>query len=249
MPRKARTTETIETIRYDGRDVYLVAPMDELLKALGTALSMRRQEQRLYLMVGEQGTGKTLGSKLFCSQHPRETVYLSVPPASVMRAGRLLQVLEQALDLPIRGAPNLFDRLQAIVAHLRVRPRMLVIDEANRIRREEYLDMLRFVHDEAGAQIAFVSLPPLEHTFRRYPELAGRVQLCHRLGLVTAEEARSLLSDLPPETVTEIHEISGGRMREIVVLAGIFREGDLEREHWTAEMVQKLATKFTLRPA
>jgi len=162
----------IRTIEFEGQPIHLIGPMDGLQKALTAGLHLTRRPERMCLIIGEQGMGKTVGSRLFCAQHP-DAVYIQIPPASVMRPGRLLQLLETALDLPIAGAPTLFDRLHGIIAELRQRPRMMVFDNANRIRKYDYIDMLRYVHDEAGARMAFVSIPSLEYVFTSYAEFAS----------------------------------------------------------------------------
>ena len=235
-----------KTITFHGEEVHIIGPMDGMLKVLEAALRMTRRPERMCLIVGEQGMGKTLGARLFCEQmHPDDAIYVQIPPASVMRPGRLLQLLEAALDLPIAGPPTLFDRLQAIIASLRSRPRALVFDNANRIRKYDYIDMLRYVHDEAGARMVFVSIPSLEHVFRQHREFAGRLQIYHQVRPATRQDIAAVLSDFPEDMIGAIYDRTGGRMRETMVLAEIFRTG-IERTKWSAAAVNRVAQRFTL---
>ena len=235
-----------KTIEFEGQDVYIVGPMDGLLKTLSAASRMTRRPERMCLIIGEQGMGKTLGSRLFCSQHP-EAVYIQIPPAAVMRPGRLLQLLESALDLPIAGAPTLFDRLHGIIAELRKNARMMVFDNANRIRGYDYIDMLRYIHDEAGARMAFVSIPSLEYVFTSYAEFASRVQIRHRLLPLTAPEVAAILPEFPADISQAIYEATGGRTRSVMVLAELMR--GVERRQWSSDAVKQVARSFTLRAA
>jgi len=236
-------------IEFDGQTIHLIGPMDALLKTLTAALGMTRRPERMALIIGDQGMGKTVGSRIFCEQHPDEALYIQIPPASVMRPGRLLQLLEQVLDLPVAGAPTLFDRLHGIIAELRRKPRMLVFDNANRIRKYDYIDMLRYIHDEAGARMAFISVPTLEYVFRQHREFAGRLQLYHHLKPATRAEIAAVLPEFPDDMVAAIHDQSGGRMREVMVLAEIFRAGRIPKKDWTPQVVQRVARTFTLRAA
>ena len=237
----------IRTVEFEGQDIHLIGPMDGIQKALTAALHLTRRPERMCLIVGEQGMGKTVGSRLFCSQHP-DAVYIQIPPASVMRPGRLLQLLESALEMPVAGAPTLFDRLHGIIAELRQRPRMVVFDNANRIRKYDYIDMLRYVHDEAGARMAFVSIPSLEYVFTSYAEFASRVQIRHHLRPLTASEVAAILTDFPAEVAQTIYEATGGRTRSVMVLAELMRSG-VDRKQWSPDAVKTVARSFTLRAA
>ena len=237
-----------QTIHFDGIDIHLVGPMDALLKALAAAHQITSRPERMALIVGDQGMGKTLGSRLFASQHD-DVVYLQIPPASILRPGRLLQMLEHALDM-LAGpgaAPTLFDRTHAIIADLQRRSRMILFDNANRIGRYGYVDLLRYIHDEAGTRMAFISIPSLEHFFGQHLEFAGRCGLRYRLQPATRDDIAAILTDFPAEAVAKIHEMSGGRMRQVMVLAEHFRRNP--KAERSPSNVEKIARVFTPRAA
>jgi len=237
-----------KTITFEGTEIYLIGPMAASLKVLEAARRLTRRPERMSLLIGDQGMGKTLASRYFASQ-AEDVVYIQIPPAPILRPGRLLQLLEEALEIPVGGAPTLYDRALAIIHELARQPRMLVLDNANRIRRYDYIDMLRYIHDEAGARIAFVSIPALEHVFRQYREFAGRLQIYHQLKPPTREEVASILADFSQEAINAIYEISGGRMREVMVLAEHFRMDQIPTRERTPDRIRRAARVFTLRTA
>jgi len=237
------------TIEFEGETIHIVGPMDGLLKALAAASRMTRRPERLTLIIGEPGCGKTIGARIYAAAHPDDTVLIEIPPASVMRPGRLLQLMERPLDLPIGGAPTLYDRLLTIIEELRQHPKLLIFDEANRIRQSKYLDMLRFIHDVAGTRMAFISIPSLQYVFELHPEFGTRLQLRYGMKPLTVSEVSAILPDFPAEAAEAIHHHSGGRPRTVMVLAELLRSGEIERRNWTAEVIGRTARRFTVRAA
>jgi DNA transposition AAA+ family ATPase len=234
----------IPTIKFKGKDVYRIGPTDRLLSALD-ALLAEDGEQRMLLISGEPGTGKTLAVHLWCSEHEHEAVYIDTPPAALLRTGRLLELLEESLGLPVRGQPTLYARCRAIITALTDSPRLIVFDEANRLARSDYLDLLRYIIDETpGAKVAFVSLPHLEHMFRVRRELRSRLFLRVALAPLTRDEAAQVLTDLAPPVIDEIHKVTGGHMRELFVLARHVRR--LKADNQTPDMVRRIARRYTL---
>jgi DNA transposition AAA+ family ATPase len=232
------------TLKFAGSTIYQVGPMKKLLGALD-ALLADDGEQRMLLVSGEPGTGKTLGVHLWCSLHPEEAVYIDTPPAALLRTGRLLELLEQSLGLPVRGQPTLYARARALIAALTDSPRVIVFDEANRLRSSDYLDLLRYIVDETpAAKIAFVTLPHLEHMFRVRRELRSRLFMRVALALATRDEIAEVLPDLPAQAVDAIHGVTGGHMRETFVLARHVRR--LKPENMTADAIRRIARRYTL---
>lgn len=238
---------THRTIEFGGETVHIVGPMDGLLKALGAAARMTHRPERLTLIVGEPGCGKTIGARIYAAAHPEETVLIEIPPASVMRPGRLLQLMETALELPVAGGHSLYDRLLAVCEELRHHPKLMIFDEANRIRQSNYLDMLRYVHDVAGCRMAFISIPSLQYVFELHPEFGSRLQLRYSMKPLTAVEVAAVLPGLPAEVVEQIWQSSGGRPRSVMVIAELLK--GVERKDQTADTVRRIARRFTMARA
>jgi DNA transposition AAA+ family ATPase len=135
----------------------------------------------------------------------------------------------------------------AICEELRQNPRLLIFDEANRIRQSHYLDMLRYVHDVAGARIAFISFPSLQYVFGLHPEFGSRLQLRYQMKPLTATEVAAVLPGFPPEAVEAIHTASGGRPRSVMVISELLK--NVDRKEWTADTVRRIARRFTMARA
>lgn len=234
------------TVDFDGTPIHMIGPMVALQKVLTAATKLTARPQRMCLIIGDPGMGKTLGARYFAAQH-EDAVCLQIPPASILRPGRLLRLLEEALGMPVGGQATLYDATLAIIDELQRRPRLLILDDANRIRSYDYVDMLRFIHDEAGARMAFISMTALEHLFRKYPEFSGRVQLFHRLKPPTKAEIAGILDDFSPEAVDAIYDLTAGRMREVMVLAEHFRMARVPGSQRTPGNIRRVARAFTLR--
>lgn len=237
-----------DTIDFGDEQIHLIGPMVALQRVLAAARRLTRRPERMALIIGDQGMGKTLGARWFASQHD-DAVYIQIPPASVLRPGRLLHLVERALDMPVGGRTTLYDAMLGIIDELRRDPRLLIFDNANRLRRYDYIDMLRYIHDEAAARMAFISIPALEHVFRQHAEFAGRLQIYHQLKPPTKDEVRAILPDFSTEAVDAIYEFSGGRMREVMVLAEHFRMDEVPVKERTPDRVRRVARAFTLRAA
>jgi len=236
----------IPTLEYHGSTVYRIGPMDRLLRTLDLA-HKARSGRRLCLITGEPGSGKSLGVHMWCDSHPNDTVYVDTPTSSLLRTGRLLELLEQALLLPVHGQPTLYARTRTIIDRLVQDPRMIVFDEADRLRRGDHLDLLRYIHDEADARFAFVTIPALRGVFMRRPELARRVSNAMQLDPLTAEQTGMIVAQVLPQQplaiVEAIHALSRGLMGDLLVLLDHIQEyqGNL-----TADVVRRIARRFTL---
>jgi len=247
MASKANTLERqTAPIDFDGTPIYLIGPMVAMQKVLTAASKLTARPERMCLLIGPPGLGKTLGARWFAAQH-EDAVHVQLPPAPILRPGRLLRIVEAALDMAVGGQATLYDATLAIIEELSRRPRLLLFDDAHRLRRYDYVDMLRFIHDEAGARMAFISIPALEHVFRKYREFDTRVQIYHRLKPPTKPEIAGILEDFSEEAVDAIYELTGGRMREVMVLAEHFRMNDVPARQRSAANITKVARTFMLR--
>ncbi len=192
------------------KTIHDVGPLKTITASLDMLLA-EEGEQRLLLITGEQGTGKSFGAKLWCQSHRDESIYIEAPPSSCLPIGQRL---------------------------------LLVFDEADRMRGKDPLDVLRYIHDQASAKIAFISVPALRESFLSRPELKGRVVLSPQLKPLTRGEVRKILPDLADAVADAIYDASGGRIREVLVLSGHTRR--LKDENRTPENVGKISRQYTL---
>jgi len=238
----------LQTIEFEGTRVFVVRPMRQLLGALEAARRLKGTSERMSLIIGQQGLGKTLGARYFATQHD-DTAYLQVPPAPMLTPRRLLGLIEGALGMSVGARRTLHDTGLGVIDRLRRYPRLLLFDNANRIRRYDYIDVLRYIHDEAGARMAFISVPQLEHIFRQYPEFSGRCQIIRRMDPPEPAELAQMFPGISPAALDAMYKVTAGGIRELMVLRYYFAEQGIAPRDWTVEDVNDIASRFTLRAA
>lgn len=238
--------QDIETVDFDGTPIHLIGPSAVMMKVLEVARRLTRRPERMALLIGDQGIGKTLLSRYFATQH-RDVIYLQIPPAEVLSTSMLLRMIENKLGMAHGDHARKFDRVMALIEELRRQPRMLIFDNANRMAPYKFLDVFRYIHDEAGVRICFISVPALRAAFTRHPEFAGRIGLFHHLKPLNRDEVALLFPRASEEAISAIHQITGGRMREVLGLVNHFQENDVGEAAWTAPQIEKIARAFTIR--
>jgi len=238
--------------RIDNQTIYEIGPLEEYLAALGFAAGLEGEEQRLVVAVGDAGTGKTVGAKLFCRQREARPLYLRIHPQQVLTARSLLQLIADPLGLAW-DVRSRYDVAAGIVNDSLRRPRLLILDEAQNLAKGELLDIIRWMHDEGGHSFALVGSPALDFALGDRRELASRVALRHQLRLPTPAEIGPLFDGFPEDAIERIHQETGGRMRQVMALRRRLLE--LVKQHkWypeevTSRQVSTVAKHFLVRAA
>lgn len=242
----------MKTWTLDNRTVYELSPLREYLSALGTALSMPREDQRLVLVTGESGSGKTIGARLFCQEAKLRPLYLSLPAEQLLRPSVLLETLARVCNVTLY-AQGRYHAASAILEDSRREPRVLVLDNAQALRRGGLLDILRWIADEGAHTFVLVGNPQLEHTFRERQELRSRVLFRHALRLPSCPDLAPLFDGFPPEVVEQVHTKTGGRLREVMALRRwlleLTEENRLERGKLTAKHVRSVSGRVLVEAA
>lgn len=239
----------MRTISIDGTEIHAIKPWMEYQRLLAAVADLRNLKEKLALFVGEQGVGKTLGARYFCENN-RHAVYVEALPRAVNSESRLLRQIAQGCGIN-DAAPSRYDLLLRLEEHLRGSGQVLIIDNADRLGTYRFLDMLRYLHDHAGAPICFVATPALERPFAENRELAGRVVLHRQLRLATAAEIRPVLEGFSDEVAQRVWEITHGRMREVMALRynliSLAKQNEIKPAAITPENAEQIAQSFMLR--
>ena len=135
------------------------------------ALAYAQAAGDVVLVHGPSGRGKTWTARRHCAARTG-AFYLSVTGATVTLAG-LLSRLADAVGAGPRHGSGL-EAETAIVARLRDRGALVVIDEAHHLRAS-LLDELRCIRDLAGCGLALVGDDSLRVTLARCPQVTGRI--------------------------------------------------------------------------
>lgn len=180
-------------------------------------------DRGLVLLEGRTGTGKTWACDWLAVQNHRLAVNVRA-----MRSWSVCWMLEDlaaALKLPVKQGVKI--NMAQIKEELRARPRLLILDEGDRVlRRELLLETLRDVYDTTRSPMLLVSegggLGLLE---RQSPRCWRRTGQWVEYRPLTAGDVQTLWEDLAeirapmkPEQAAQILELSkGGSFGEVMV--------------------------------
>jgi len=207
----------METWRLDNQTIFETGPLQEYLAALRFASRCEGAEQRLVLAVGDPGVGKTVGARVFRQESGCSPLYINLPSEQLLRPRDLLCIIADRLGCG-SDFRSRYDFARYLCDDSLRSPRLLLFDNAQSLRKYDWLDMLRWIHDEGGHTFVLIGTHSLEQTFLEHREFAGRVALRHQVRIPTAEEIRPLFPEFPAEAVEQIHEETGGRMRQVISL-------------------------------
>lgn len=129
---------------------------------------------------------------------------------------------------PSGTAQQLFSRLLERVVETQT---PLVIDEAEFTLHQNAaaLEKIRDLSDRAEVTVVLIGMERIQQSIARHRQLSSRIaQVCEFTPSTVADVAQACrqLSEvaMSPELVTEVHRLSGGRMREVLnVIAAIER--------------------------
>jgi len=236
--------EPIETWDLNGETIYRIGPLEEYLTALGLARRRPDWYRRLVVITGEPGTGKSVGAALFVRAMKGKARYLVIPPAQILRARSLMELFAQASGVATRPLRS-YDFGQEIARCSREHPRILILDDAQRLTKGDFLDFIRWLIDAGGHTFILLGLPELEYVLSKKSEIADRVGFHHTLRLPTPAEIEPLFPGILPEVIEEIHAQAHGRMREVIALrqslTDLLGRGKLDALELTPRQVQLVA--------
>jgi DNA transposition AAA+ family ATPase len=238
--------------RIDNQTIYEIGPLEEYLAALGFAAGLEGEEQRFVVAVGDAGTGKTVGARIFCRDRKPRPLYVRLTCQALLNPRSLLHSLAEPLGLPW-DVPSRYDIAARIAQDSLSRPRLLVLDEAQALAKGGLLDILRWLHDEGGHTFALVGLPGLEYAMAEHRQFGSRVALRHQLRLPTPAEIAPLFDGFPEDAVGRIYDETGGHMRQVMALRRRLLELVKQRkcfpEEVTSRQISTVAKHFLVRAA
>lgn len=240
----------MNTWTIDREEILGIAPLEELLGSLGFALACQGEKQRLLLVVGDSGTGKTIGCRVFADGCERPIVYLRVPPREVLTPRNLLQLIAT----PAGVSSDLHTRHELasrIIEESLERPHIFVLDDAQSMAQHQLLDVLRYLHDGGGHVFILAGMGRLEHAFHEHREFSSRVALRHQTRIPTVEEIAPIFPDFSDEGIAAIHLQTGGRMRQVMALSrrlqNLMDRRKLLAPELTAQQIQAVSSHFLMR--
>lgn len=226
--------------------IYETPPLTECLAMLGYGARRGGPGGRLVLLSGDSGTGKTVAVRVFCQEHTRPSpIYLPLPGRDMLNARTFLGLLGAPVGMTFDLHTPRFDAGRRLAEDSLERPRILLLDDAHGLARGGLLDLVRWLHDIGSHTFVLIGPPALEQALTRYPELASRVGVHHRMRLPTLEEIEVFFPGFPQEAIEAIYSETGARMRPLMALRDWLGEladqGKLELSDLSAKRVAIVA--------
>jgi len=232
----------LEQRRHDGKTIWMIRPTRNVLQALERMHKPTADAERMCLLIGDPGMGKTCAGTFFAAQH-KDVCYIDLPPRAVMQAATSpIGLLEDALGISA-STRIVRERLDRVVDELIARPRMILLDTAHRLKYD-HIDVFRFVHDKAGIPVCILSVPALSPMFDQHREFGSRLALRIKLQPATRDEIVALLDGYPEEVAAEIHRRTGGRIREVLQLRRLAELSTRSLDRLTPKQIQELADMY-----
>lgn len=185
----------------------------------------RRINERMGLLIGESGVGKTTAVSNLVAQ--TNAIYLE--SSANWTANSMLGDLCFELGLPLQGRARNMER--QVIEKLQLTGRALFIDETNRIfevmdsrSAMRILETLRKIHDAAKIPVWLVGLETLSHLLAhpKHVQLHSRIARKVKFVPCNLADARIVADTLCEVTIAQdlladIHSKSDGSMRRLVV--------------------------------
>jgi DNA transposition AAA+ family ATPase len=210
--------------------------------ALGRMEYAVQRRSPLALIVGTHGGGKSTAARVYANSR-KDTLLWEAPPGYNER--QLMAHL--CTKLAISAGEGFQIRTQVVVDHLRDHPRILIVDEAQRLTYH-VLDQLKYIADQSKSTVILVGSPWLEQKIDRHSDISSRVWVRGRVEPLGLDEFRALYASegFTPAVLDELHALTGGVLRVLTALlthleTALAAQHVLTRETLTVAHVRRAA--------
>lgn len=217
--------------------VWNVRPFQNTLRAL-EAIRHLDGPERLGLIIGPAGSGKTLAVEVYAGQ-AGDVAAVECPPRAVQSTRVLLETIGEAVGAPshIRNA----DYAIAIGRRLADVGVYLIIDEADRLSLR-HADLIRAIADACERPICLVGTPSLERILSMHAPIAQRVGFRYEVPPASLEDLeQALRPQFSQKVLQTVHTLTGGNLRYVNVL---IRQLRMVNTTPTPEIARQLWERF-----
>lgn len=125
-----------------------------IFKNIQLVLELTWQNMELAVVYGNAGIGKTVSCEYYADEHPDDVVYVKMD--RTLTAIDLLNVIMEGLGESTQMG-SLFEKKRQILKSLRMRNKMLLIDEADLLNVKQ-LEILRAIYDDGNCAMVLIGL-------------------------------------------------------------------------------------------
>lgn len=178
------------------------------------------------MICGPSGCGKTGTVKRWMEEHPGQAILITANGSMTKRA--LLKRIAKAIDVKSTGdADTLIERIRdELVSH----PRLIILDEADQLKRISKYELLRTIYDEcdaAGAPIGMVWIGNLDLSKLLLQAAVDREELSRLHNRFGAFQMVEMPSRSEAEALMEGFHISAPARNHLVRIACNKRKGGI----------------------
>lgn len=175
-------------------------------KEVNAACERIKKRNRVALVSGEAGIGKTSGIVLYCSANPTAVAVTALKGANNECA--LINGLFRAVDVRNFDRRKGDTRLGALIKHFKGSNRLIIVDNAHRLTRGG-LEFVFDFHDETGCPVCLVGNPEVLKKIQQNDQMFSRISLHVQIAFDGAARiATNLLSQMCPKHGEELLTLS-----------------------------------------
>jgi DNA transposition AAA+ family ATPase len=184
--------------------------------ALNRIAARSSSSNRLMLLEGEYGLGKSEAGRQFAINSPK-AIYLRAKALTTPR-WILEDLVKELGEQPLYHASKLFGQARM---QLESNPRTVIVDEADYLLHDmRCIETLRDLHDTTGAAFVIIGMGLLSNKIARHRHFCDRLAQVVKFHDLPLGDVRQVIASncgvkLTDDAVKFIHRTSGGRFRQV----------------------------------
>ena len=145
---------------------------------------------KLALVYGEHGLGKSKTIQWWADKN--DSLYVRATQGMTSR-WLLSEIAEELGEEPFWHTQETFGLIEN---HLRINPKIIIVDEIDYLIEKSTIETLRDLHDKTGCPIVLVGMGSVDKKLSRYPHLCDRIYKLLKFESYNFEDIEQILSEL-----------------------------------------------------
>lgn len=152
---------------------------------------------KIALVYGEHGLGKSQTIQWWADKN--DCVYVRATQGMSSR-WLLAEIAEEIGEVPYWHTQETFSLIEN---HLRLNPKIIIVDEVDYLIEKHSIETLRDIHDKTGCPMVLVGMGCIDKKLSRYPHLLDRVYKTMKFEQYNQSDIKEILSELTTIRFTE----------------------------------------------